>query len=348
VIKNKNIGIFSDIHIGLGQNSSMWHEIVLDFAKWISDKYNSLGISDIIIPGDIFHNRSEIGVNTISVANEFFEILKDFNIYISTGNHDSFYKENSTVNSISILKGWKNITIIDKGPLIIKSSNKTLSLIPWGTAIEDIPKTDICFGHFEIQSFYMNGTKVCDHGFESSNILNKAPLVFSGHFHKKDDRKYSKGRIVYVGSPFEHNFGDSGDERGAYTFNIETEELIFIKNDISPKHIKLDLTKLKNKTQDSVFLHKNVPNNLISLTIDDEISNEKIDILSASIQKLNPKSFRIDYKSNIEKTVENTEKIDYNLIDMEKNIEEFVTAIDVEHKASVIEYLTNVYKDLTT
>jgi DNA repair exonuclease SbcCD nuclease subunit len=346
ILKGKNIGIFSDIHIGLGQDSSTWHDIVLDFAKWATKIYSEAGINDIIITGDIFHNRSEIGVNTISVANEFFEILKDFRIFISVGNHDSFYKDRSDVNSVSILKGWKNITIVDKEPLIIEYKNKKISLIPWGTSIQDIPKSDICFGHFEIQSFYMNNFKTCDHGFESSNILEKSPLVFSGHFHKKDDRKYNKGRIVYVGSPFQQNYGDSGDDRGIYTFNIETEELNFIENTISPKHIKIFLSKLRDKTQDGDYLKNNVPDNMVSLIIDEEITNNKIDLLTANIQKFNPKTFKLDYKSVVEEKLENSDIIDYNLLDMEKNIEDFVNSIDIEHKSDIIDYLNNLYKEL--
>ena len=239
IIKSKEIGIFSDIHIGLGQDSSTWHKIILDFSKWVRKVYTDLGINDIIIPGDIFHNRSEISVNTLSVAKEFFENLKDFRIFISAGNHDCYYKDRSDVNSISLFKGWNNIVVIDKEPLIIEAKGKKISLIPWGTEIENIPKADICFGHFEIQTFKMNSYKVCDHGIESVSLLDKSPLIFSGHFHTRDDRSYKKGRIVYVGSPYQQNFGDIDQIRGIYTFNPEFGDLNFIENDKSPKHIKL-------------------------------------------------------------------------------------------------------------
>ena len=53
-IKNKKIGIFSDIHIGINQDSSNTHNNLLDFAKWASETFLNRGISDIIIPGDIF------------------------------------------------------------------------------------------------------------------------------------------------------------------------------------------------------------------------------------------------------------------------------------------------------
>ena len=109
-------------------------------------------IKDIFILGDVFHHRSEISVNTLSVSQQFFKILEDFNIIILVGNHDAYYRDRSDVNSISIFDGWSNITTIDES----YSDNffgKTLSFWPWGCPIENIPESDILFGHFEIESF---------------------------------------------------------------------------------------------------------------------------------------------------------------------------------------------------
>lgn len=346
-IKSNRIGIFSDIHIGLGQDSPMWHNVVLDFAKWASEEYIKAGINDIIIPGDIFHNRNEISVNTVAVATKFFEILKDFRLFISAGNHDSYYKDRSDVNSISILKGWKNIIIVDKDPLVIESRNKKISLIPWGTDIKDIPNTDICFGHFEINTFYMNSFKTCEHGLESRNLLNKAPLIISGHFHKMDHRGYDNGEIIYVGSPYQQNFGDAGDSRGIYILNIDTNKFEYIENPISPKHIKVYLSKLKNGEQGAQFLKNNIKENIISFIIDEQIENEKLTLLTSKINSLSPKFLRIDYKS-FENELENNKNIDYNLIDIEKNIQDFVDSLDIKYKTETSEYLISTYKQLTT
>lgn len=346
-LKSNSVGIFSDIHIGLSQDSPVWHEIVLNFAKWAADKYIKAGINDIIIPGDIFHNRNEISVNTVAVATEFFEILKDFRLFILVGNHDSYYKDRSDVNSISILKGWNNIVIADKTPITLKCGDKTISLVPWGTEVKDIPKTDICFGHFEINTFYMNSFKTCEHGFESSNLLDKAPLVVSGHFHKKDHRKYSKGEIVYVGSPYQHNFGDCGDSRGIYILDIANNEFEYIENNVSPQHIKVYLSKLKKGEQDAEFLKSNIKDNIVSFIVDEKIETDKLSTLTSKINALFPKIFRVDYKA-IDNQLEITENADYNLIDIEKNIEDFIESLDIQHKEETSEYLTEIYKQLAT
>jgi DNA repair exonuclease SbcCD nuclease subunit len=345
-VSSKKIGCFSDIHIGLGQDSKQWHDIALNFAKWSSEKYKELGIDEILIPGDIFHNRSEINVATLATAKQFFDYFKDFTIYISSGNHDCFYKNNSTINSISILDGWNNIRIIDEECAIIKTPYKDIVMVPWGVEFDNIPKTDgIIFGHFEISSFYMNSYKVCEHGMESKQFFKKAPLIISGHFHKKDDRKYDKGRIVYLGSPYQHNFGDTGDARGIYVLDLENNELEFIENNISPKHIKLS-TKAFVQNPDSIessLLEEQMKNNIVSLVVDIEIGQDELAQLTSKLHKVSPLSIRTDYISDnmgIE-TLDNTKEIDSgNLL---KDIEDFVNNLDIENKKEVIEYLTESY-----
>lgn len=344
-IKNNQIGVFSDIHIGLNQDNPIWHGCVIEFAKWIKSFYEEKNIKDLIIPGDIFHNRSEISVNTLNVAKTFFEILSNFNIYILTGNHDCYYKDRSDVNSISLLGYWDNIHIIDKDPLIINYKNKKISLIPWATPLDKIPISDICFGHFEINSFYMNTHKICDHGLDSENLLNKSPLIITGHFHKKSNRKYANGTVHYLGSPYQQNFGDANDERGIYILNLDNNDLKFYINSISPEHIKISLTQLIEGKKDANYLKSSVPNNIVSLIVDKEIPSEKITLIASKIQNLKPKLFRIDYKLNDETLIFN-KNVEYSSIDIPKSIHDFVSTLDVQYKEDVVNYLNQLYTNL--
>jgi DNA repair exonuclease SbcCD nuclease subunit len=346
---DKKIGLFSDIHLGLGQGSDQWHNISLNFAKWASEVFKNKGIEQILIPGDIFHNRSEIGVNTISVAKQFFDYFKDFKLFISTGNHCCYFKNNSTINSISILDGWSNIKIFDKTPAILSYKDKKISMIPWGIEYDQIPESDICIGHFEISSFYMNSFKVCEHGMESKDLFKKAPLIISGHFHKKDDRKYDNGRIVYLGSPYQHNFGDVGDARGIYILDLEKNELEFIENNLSPKHLKLS-TKAFIENPESInseTLKQQLENNIISLIVDSEIDQEELALLTSKLNSIAPLSFRTDYISDNTNptTTDDTKEIDSG--DLLKDIEEFVNTLTIENKKEVIEYLTETYNLLS-
>ena len=111
--KQQQICCVSDIHVGVHQNSSMWHKITIDWAMWLKRELKSKGIKDIMISGDFFHYRDEISVNTIHVASMVLDIWKDFNVVMLVGNHDAYYKERSDVNSLSLFKGRNNITVYD-------------------------------------------------------------------------------------------------------------------------------------------------------------------------------------------------------------------------------------------
>jgi len=337
-ITSRKIGCFSDIHLGLSQDSPIFHKISLDFAKWASDYYKSQDIDEIIIPGDIFHNRSSISVETLTIAREFFNYFKDFTVYISTGNHDCFKKDSSDINSIKLLDGWKNIHIFDKEPVILETNfNKTIGFVPWGTELLNFPKCDIMFAHLEISSFYMNSYKVCEHGFSYKDLFKYSNYIISGHFHKKDHRKFENGEILYLGSPFQHNFGDTLDARGIYVFDLKDNSFEFIENNISPKHCKLSI---KGSIDEDV-----IKNNFVSIVIDNDATEEDINSYAAKVAAFNPQTVRIDYDG--EKTkIESSQDAELGTSDLLKSIEEYIETLDIENKKEVVEYVKELYNSL--
>jgi DNA repair exonuclease SbcCD nuclease subunit len=340
-LDNKKIGCFSDVHLGICHDDKTWHDIILNFAKWAAETYKNHNIQDIIIPGDIFHNRNEIGVETLYTAKQFFECFKDFNLYISTGNHDSFLKHKSDINSISIFNGWNNIHIIDQKCETLEFKNKKLCLVPWGIEYKDIPKSDIIFGHFEINSFYMNTFKVCEKGVESSDLLKKATFIISGHFHKKDFREYKNGKILYLGSPYQQNFGDVLDERGIYIFDLEANSFEFIENNISPKHFKFNLSSVLEKEN-----FENVKNNIIKLVIDQNTENENILTIQNKILNNNPLLLKTEYQIPDDKLECNDESFNFDESSFVKDIEDYLENVEMENKKEVVEYLKELYNSI--
>ena len=337
---NNKIGIFSDVHLGLNQDNEIWHNVSLDFAKWASETYKEKGIKDIVICGDIFHDRSYISVKTLSVCRDFFSYFKDFNIWILVGNHDCQKKDSSEINSISVLGEWKNITVAENEPMVLKTETGIpVSLIPWGVEYKDIPKTKYCFGHFEINSFYMNNFKVCERGIDSTNLFDKAKWIISGHFHKMDYRNYDDGKILYVGSPFQHNFGDINDKRGIFVFDLEKERYEFIENELSPKHYRISLSEIKQNPKEKIALLKN---NVINFVVDEEIEFSKLSLLLDKLKKQEPLIFKTihTYQSKItqNKSIENFESFD-----VKRSIEEFVDTLDVEYKDDIKQYIEKIY-----
>jgi DNA repair exonuclease SbcCD nuclease subunit len=340
-IIDSKVGCFSDIHIGLYQDSQDWHDISLEFAKRASKYYKENGIKTIVIAGDVFHNRSEISLKTIHTAKNFFDYFIDFKIIILAGNHDCLHKENSDINSICVFDGWNNIKIVDKEYFLLKTkNNKTISFIPWGVSCLNIPNSDICFGHFEINTFYMNTFKTCEKGEESKNLLNKSSFIISGHFHKKDHRIYEKGQILYLGSPYQHNFGDTGDQRGYYIVDLDNQSFDFIENTFSPKFVKLKTEDLNKKN-----LSNKIKNNFVSLNLDSSLKQEDANNLLMKVMKHEPFNVKTEYleKEDNDKTETKT----YDSVDILQNICEYIDTLDIDCKEETIKYLTEIYNKTT-
>lgn len=335
--------IFSDLHLGVHQNSDFWLGVANKWADWYITELNERGITDIIFCGDFFHYRDEISVKTLNFAKDFLDKFAKFKITMITGNHDAWYKDTSEINSLSILKGYENITVYDKMHTASINNHK-VTFCPWGTAISDIPKSDLIFGHFELVNFKMNSFKICDHGDNPEELSNKAPLIFSGHFHLRANRTFGSNDIIYVGNPYEMDFGDSMQSKGFYIFD-DALNYEFIENTITPKHIKVFLSKLIYEEDPTIFFNKIVSNNIVKLIVDKNINTEHLDLLVAKLLTYKPFDLRIDYDVNYNK-VQFTEEGEYDLsgIDIMEAIDEFINLLDIENKNEVSKYTTELYK----
>ena len=154
-INKPKVGIFSDLHLGVHTNSPQWHEIAMEWARWVAKEFKKHNIKDIIFCGDWYHNRSEISVNTLQTSADVLYIFKDFNIIALVGNHDIYYKNRTDVNSLSIFKNSKNISVVDK-MTTLNVFDRTVTFCPWGTSPDQIPSSNVVFGHFEIETFKKN------------------------------------------------------------------------------------------------------------------------------------------------------------------------------------------------
>ena len=336
----------SDIHIGVHQNNSMWHSIVLKWSQWLKKELISKQIKDIIICGDVFHYRDEVAVNTLHIATEIFNTWRDFNITIIVGNHDAYYKDKSDINSLCMFHGWDNITVYDK-PTVVDCFSRRLMFCPWGTNIKDIKESDIIFGHFEIETFKLNEFKMCTSGIKGKDLLNLGDLIVTGHFHLREERLYDNGTILYIGNPFQMDFGDVNGTKGYYILDIQSLEYNFYENNISPKHNKIKLSELVNIGTINKAVKDIISQNIIKFIIDKNISPDEIDIILRKLLNLNPININIDYAINFDKFgVNYSDDYDLSGIDIVQAIEEFITLLEVEksHKSEALEHTLDLYK----
>ena len=341
---SNKVGCISDIHLGVHQNSQTWHKIALDFAEWFDRELRLRGIKDIIIAGDIFHNRHEIGVNTIHCAQKFFNILSNYNIIAITGNHDCYYKDKSDINSVSILDGYKNIEVHQELSTY-RINNKLFSFCPSGEKAEDIPVCDVLVGHFEIVNFKMNGFKVCDTGLDSGTLVDKAKLVISGHFHTRDHRHYPNDRsIIYLGSPYELDFGDRDYAKGFTILDTDDLSLELIENNVTPKHKKLKISDLLDGKISLDNISSELSNNFVSLCVDRNVNEQVLGLMLSKFNQYKPKHVRTDFNIFESVRLSATDLNDVS-IDIDTALHEFINLLDTPvPKKDILDKCIDLYR----
>jgi len=344
---DNKVGFFTDLHIGMHQNSEKWHDVTYKWAQWFTKELKSKDIKKIIFGGDLFHYRDEINVKTLYFTNSLLDLFNDFEILMIPGNHDAYYKDNSTVHSLSILNNRHNITIFDK-PHVEEICGRQVGFCPWGTSLEDIPENcDLIVGHFELQNFNFNSFKVCEWGISSTDILTKCKLIFSGHFHKKQRRLYDNGEIVYAGNPFEMDFNDINDKKGYYILDFAKDkiEYDFIENPISPIHVKVCLTNLEDL--------KGIAKKLgwsklaVKIVIDKDIKSNLLDKIIASINFEAPFSLTTDYLHKFSIGDNINIPNEFGDLNIKQCIIEYIDSLDIEDKPTIINKTLQLYNNFS-
>lgn len=345
LFKNNKIAIFSDIHIGVHKDSKFWHDISYNWANWFISDLKKKGISDIVFCGDWFHTRDEISVDSLSFGTKLLKLFKDFNVHMIVGNHDCFLKDSSEVNSISPYNEWENVSVYDKA-FHFKHNKKTINFIPWGVKLDEIPKADITFGHFEINLFKMNTFALCEDGFLAEELLQKSPIIISGHFHLRDHRFYDDGdTILYVGNPFEMDYNDAGAVKGYYILDLSNNDFEFVENKVSPKHTNLTLSFLISEKTITNKVKGLIENNLVKFKVDKRISGDDMEFLLSKLRELNPIELTVEYFSDIcDYSLDQDEKRDLSGIDLEQAISEFIDELDINHKNEIKKYTIELLK----
>jgi len=206
----KKVACFTDIHFGLKSNSATHNQDCEDFVDWFIAEAKKEGCDTCIFLGDWHHNRNSINLITLDTSIRCLEKLGAAfdQFFWFPGNHDLFYKDKRDVHSSAFGRHIPGVTVVDKVTTV-----GDVTLVPWlvGDEWKTISqvKSRYMFGHFELPLFYMNAmVQMPDHGELKAEHFKHQDYVFSGHFHKRQQRD----KIVYIGNAFPHNFSDTWDD----------------------------------------------------------------------------------------------------------------------------------------
>lgn len=341
-MKNK-IAIFSDFHLGIKQDSSIWHKIALDWSVWFANNLNKNNIKDIVFLGDFFHMRNAISANTLHIASQILDNLKDFNLHFILGNHDLYYANEPTVSPVNLFQNRNNIKVYQK-PEIVQFGNKKTLMCGWGYDPNQY-KADILFTHAEISLFRYNlEVSCCENGYKPSELLSNYDIVYSGHFHLRQERKWNDKRIVYVGNTFSMDHSDSYiSQKGFDILDLDTLKSTFVENTVSPKFYKIALSDLAEGKWEYIRLNDIIPNSMIKLIINRDITVSDINTLTSIINGFKPLELVCEWENCKDFSQESAE-VELRSFDMADAIKKYIDLLDIPNKSEVSEYLLSLYQ----
>ncbi len=278
--------LIGDVHTGFDTNSEIGYETTINYFKnFIRPELNKTNLKYgaqnviVVLLGDLFDSRSLLNVKSINVVMNFIADLSSTNQILSlVGNHDK-YREFTSQCVISVYPG---VTIIDQ-PITLEIGTQKCCFLP---AIEDkllaethisaFPNGSYLFGHDDIEGFVYEGHGVKTEKAISFDMLSKFKKVIFGHIHKAQEY----GNVIYLGSTYHTRSVEANNKNRIGILDLDTSEISYVENKISPKYITLTYQDMQQVTQDQYHMFKG--NNVVIICDSKtalEVDIEKLRIL---------------------------------------------------------------------
>jgi len=319
----KKVACFTDIHFGLKSNSATHNQDCEDFVDWFIATAKKEGAETCIFLGDWHHNRNSINLITLDTSIRCLEKLGAAfdQFFWFPGNHDLFYKDKRDIHSSAFGRHIPGVTVIDGITTL-----DDVTLVPWLIGDEwktmKSLKSKYVFGHFELPHFFMNAmVQMPEHGELSADLLKGPDYVFSGHFHKRQN----KNNIWYIGNAFPHNFADTWDDDRGMMILEWGGEPEFINWDDCPKYRTIKLSQLIDDKDDvmksKMYLRVNLD---IDITFEEANFIKETYMTEHSIREIS----LIQEKNNLEGAIDDA--VDSKFESVDQIVTEQLVNIDSE------------------
>ena len=336
--------MITDTHFGIYLNNldkwmnmmeSTFYNYVIPYLK------ENAKPGDVLIHlGDLFDNRTSL---PIIIINKVEKILKEISdilpMHIMVGNHDLWNKGSNEVNSVRMFSYMnKNITVYENTTTIDINGQK-LVLMPWVEKRLDMIKElnsnpgDYLFCHSDLNGCRMHLNSVAHRNADKIDVEHFGGYkdVFSGHIHITQQNK----NFRFIGSLYQMDRNDTGDQKGITILDLNTGEVGFHKNDYSPVFRKFrviteeDIDKLDEIKDTKDYIDIAISNNLL-------INNRKLRRkLEMMLEKGNFAS--VEYIDDIVQKNEDGEDIISEAVEIDE--ESMDISIKLEYETYIREYI---------
>jgi DNA repair exonuclease SbcCD nuclease subunit len=156
-----------------------------------------------------------------------------FRQIINVGNHDQEDRAGD-IHPMRVFSSFEGWLVVDKPTRI----DGNIVIFPYmkNDEIEEYLNSNQLDGFDAFVHWGIRGAKRNDTNIDKDGVpiewLKVFRNVFSGHYHYRSKYK----NVRYIGSPFQQNFGEMGQEKGVIIYDSEENEESFVEIKGSPKH----------------------------------------------------------------------------------------------------------------
>lgn len=201
------------------------------------------GATHIVCLGDFWDARGSLNVRQLDAVLDELHRWRDARIpaVLIPGNHDQV-SLSGRVHGIRFAEAFPNVAVATE-PLLW--AEHRVAFLPWRedpsaqAALFDLPGEGwTVFAHAEVTGAVTNGRHTAAGRVGLEQIARHCRACYVGHYHR---RQRLGDRTWYLGSPFEHNFGEAGDPKGLALITPDRAEPEWIPLEGFPRHHRVTL-----------------------------------------------------------------------------------------------------------
>jgi|APFre7841882654_1041346.scaffolds.fasta_scaffold07352_3 DNA repair exonuclease SbcCD nuclease subunit len=193
-------------------------------------------ITDIIILGDLFHDRVSLNIDVLNEVYDFLNLATHDgqSWWCFPGNHDLFLKNSWRMNSLHV---FQNVINIVEDAQMIDVGDTKFCVIPfvhyeseYMKILNDLEKLNpnhprVLLTHIGVKGATLNQCFLLKNWSIVDFVDSTFDKVFAGHFHCHQD----VGKVTYPGGPIPFNFDEGAVEHGFIVYDTDTNTHEFIK-----------------------------------------------------------------------------------------------------------------------
>ena len=238
--------MYSDLHLRdeRKDDCALALDKVLETALRVQDKTKRE--VRLLNGGDTFNTRGLIRTSCFDVFYKKCVAMHKAGLkkVILVGNHDQEDKAGE-IHPMNVFNEWKGWNVVDKPTVLPEYGTNIFFPYMSVAAIQRFFDTDEsgvkwkgwdAFVHWGVRGAKRNDSNVDSDGVPVE-LLKRFRSVWSGHYHYRSVYQ----NVHYIGSPFQQNFGEMGQEKGLMLFDPKTAKSTFIELKGLPKHYEITI-----------------------------------------------------------------------------------------------------------